>query len=423
MTEKPFFIAPDVKSPDYASSLRRQFAWSGGQNQSFAMTLASQGLTTGQNPSMPAPPLPLTQENAGDMSVPMSRMSVLASLQARLAEQMEEAGLRPETESRQAAERALTDRNIRLDSREAAASGTGAGQAKPGQVGQKTEIGQSSVSSGSEREQEKAAVGIPLRGRGRTAGRILNPSGDQSGRSAGIALDARALSTLERLGVRGPAPRERTRRTGQTDELGSLSAQYESGSRGVSAIGYDRNGGTSYGKYQISSRQGTFRQFLDFLSDEAPELGRRLAKAGKANTGGTKGAVPDEWKAIAAEQPKRFEELQEKFIRESHYEPALAAIQEDLGRKKLSGPLQQVVWSTAVQHGPSGARRLFDMAVARLESKGRELDDRSLIDAIYSLRKGQFASSTRAVQAAVRQRFDDERRQALAMLEVTKLSA
>ena len=44
--------------------------------------------------------------------------------------------------------------------------------------------------------------------------------------------------------------------------LGSLSAKFESGTEGVAAIGYDRVGGTSYGKYQIASKPGTMDRFL-----------------------------------------------------------------------------------------------------------------------------------------------------------------
>ena len=60
------------------------------------------------------------------------------------------------------------------------------------------------------------------------------------------------------------------------DALGALSAQFESGKQGVSAIGYDKNGGTSYGAYQIASRPGTMDQFISFLNGKEPrwEIGR-----------------------------------------------------------------------------------------------------------------------------------------------------
>jgi len=42
---------------------------------------------------------------------------------------------------------------------------------------------------------------------------------------------------------------------------GELSAKFESGKDGIAAIGYDRQGGTSYGKYQIASRVGMMKLF------------------------------------------------------------------------------------------------------------------------------------------------------------------
>ncbi len=254
----------------------------------------------------------------------------------------------------------------------------------------------------------------------------------------GIALDQRSLATLQRLeqqdattahvkkspsgqAVFPPTRREKESAQAQGDSgeaLGRLSAKYESGSAGIAAVGYDGNGGTSYGKYQISSRQGTFKRFLAFLAEEAPEIGERLRKAGNANTGGRRGAVPEAWKAIAAEQPERFEKLQEAFIRDSHYEPALEGVKETLGAEALSPAMQEVLWSTAVQHGPAGARRLFGQAVKQLKAQGKNpANEEALIQTVYALRKTQFSSSSASVQAAVRQRFQEESRQALAMLK------
>lgn len=240
----------------------------------------------------------------------------------------------------------------------------------------------------------------------------------------GILLDQRSLRTLERL-KNDVLPRhsavKKTSAPALDDDLGSLSAQYESGSKGSSAIGYDSNGGTSYGTYQISSKQGTFTNFLKFLDTEEPAMATRLRKAGPANTGGRSGAVPREWQAIAAEQPERFGELQKTFIQQSHYAPAAESLKGLLGVPELSSPLQQVVWSTAVQHGPTGAQKLFTEATTKLERKNRgaqqNIDEKALIETVYTLRKGQFSNSTPSVQNAVRSRLESESRQAVALLK------
>lgn len=204
--------------------------------------------------------------------------------------------------------------------------------------------------------------------------------------------------------------------------IGKLAAQFESGSDGIAAIGYDRHGGTSYGKYQIASRVGSMDNFLTFLDTAAPDLSKKLREAGPANTGSRQGAMPDMWRKIAAEQPDRFEALQEKFIHESHYAPALEAVTKNTPLKEghISSAMQEVIWSTAVQHGPAGAARIFGRAAEMLglnggQSGGKNFD-RKLIDNVYALRAEQFGSSTTQVQNAVRNRLQKEKLLALGML-------
>lgn len=203
--------------------------------------------------------------------------------------------------------------------------------------------------------------------------------------------------------------------------LGSLAARYESGSEGIAAIGYDRVGGTSYGKYQIASRPGSMNGFLTFLENEAPDLAERLKTAGPANTGSRSGKMPEVWREIAATEPERFEQLQEQFIHESHYEPALNAVR-GIGydTNAFSPAMKEVLWSTAVQHGPAGAASIFARAAEAvgLERGGSQRQQETkLISEIYALRAGRFGSSTPQIQAAARKRMESEKNIALSMVE------
>lgn len=213
---------------------------------------------------------------------------------------------------------------------------------------------------------------------------------------------------------------------------GSISAQFESGGAGIAAIGYDRTGGTSYGKYQIAAKPGSMDAFVKFLKTEAPDLAQRLEKAGPADTGGKSGAMPDEWKAIAAEQPERFERLQDAFIAKSHYEPALNALSEATGVKasEITGAMKEALWSTAVQHGPSAAARIFSRAVDRATAAVRgsggsgaegtvtaeahnpaeqlRQSQESVIREVYDIRATQFGSSSSEVRASVKNRLTKE---------------
>jgi len=208
----------------------------------------------------------------------------------------------------------------------------------------------------------------------------------------------------------------------RSDKIGILSAAYES--RGaIDAIGYDGRGGTSYGTYQIASGVGTMGRFLNYLESKAPDLASRLSTSGPANTGGREGAMASEWKSIASQHPKRFEALQHEFIGETHYQPALKSVTLSTGEdlSKRSQAVREVLWSTAVQHGPNGAADIFTSAVEKLQAKGQEKSDKALIEEVYAQRMTQFAGRGR-LRVAVTTRLADEKESALAMLGGRSLS-
>ncbi|MDR3176432.1 MAG: hypothetical protein LBU06_07880 [Desulfovibrio sp.] len=216
---------------------------------------------------------------------------------------------------------------------------------------------------------------------------------------------------------------------GSGQDEGALAAKFESGEEGAAAVGYDGTGGTSYGKFQIASRPGTMRGFLSYLGEKAPEMAKRLLSAGPANTGGKSGRMPAEWRKIADETPALFERLQNDFIRATHVEPATEAIAKATGInfRKLPQAFREVLFSTAVQHGPAGAARIIGQAARSVnkerlingkDKNGRtdQTEGRRLITQIYNIRAGQFSSSSPDVRAAVRSRLRQELREALDML-------
>ncbi len=196
-----------------------------------------------------------------------------------------------------------------------------------------------------------------------------------------------------------------------TAYLGELSAKYESAKDGISAIGYDRVGGTSYGKYQIASNVGTFDQFVNFVSKEAPDIASKLRSGGEANTGSRFGKMPKVWREIAKQEPERFTQLQEAFIKKTHYDPTITALKEK-GVDIQSDTIKQVVWSTAVHHGSGGAKNILDKAI---ESVGME-NPKDFIEKVYALRATKFSSSTTEVRQAVQNRLISEKNVALAQL-------
>ena len=203
------------------------------------------------------------------------------------------------------------------------------------------------------------------------------------------------------------------------DALGELSAKYETGGRGpgVVSTGSGDPGGVSYGSYQMATKMGVVARFV--------------AQAGFPWASDFKGLAPGTapftacWKRIAANETAAFQSAQHAFIKKSHYDLLAAKILADDGIdvNKRSRALQDVVWSTAVQHG--GASTMVHKALANVKAKPTDPDfDKQLISAIYAERGRKkadgnlayFSKSSPSVQSGVSKRFKNEEQDALAML-------
>ncbi len=197
-------------------------------------------------------------------------------------------------------------------------------------------------------------------------------------------------------------------------ELGALSAKFETGNRGPGTVstGAGDKGGVSYGSFQLASKLGRPEEFL-----------KREGAPWTSEFGGAKSGTPaftKVWKAIALKERDAFGEAQHAYIKRTHYDPlvakVLAATGVDLNQR--SDAVRDAAWSTAVQHGPGNDVIVNAMA-------GKTLDDRALLNAIYAERGrkdpdgklARFRGNSAKVQAGVAQRFKDELRDALKMLD------
>jgi hypothetical protein len=176
-----------------------------------------------------------------------------------------------------------------------------------------------------------------------------------------------------------------------TEGLGTLSSKYESGGD-PGRIGYDSTGGWSYGKYQLAHANA--RRFVDSspyakdfegIAFNSPEFRKK-------------------WQEVAARDPKGFEDAQHEFIGQTHFAPQEKKLADaGLDLTGLSGAVRDVVWSTAVQHGPN--TDIVKKAFLALKPGATEAD---LIRKIYELRWGggnRFARSTDEVRKSVYNRF------------------
>ncbi|HEU4833831.1 MAG TPA: LysM domain-containing protein [Pyrinomonadaceae bacterium] len=201
--------------------------------------------------------------------------------------------------------------------------------------------------------------------------------------------------------------------------LGTLSAKYETGGRGPGTVstGAGDRGGVSYGSYQMASKLGVATRFVK--QDGFPWLTDfQNLTAGAADFTAC-------WKRIAKNEPDAFQKCQHDFIKKTHYDLLVAKIisEDGLDVNTRSHALQDVVWSTAVQHG--GATSIVHKALARVKVEKTDPGfDEQVIRAIYAERGKTkadgslvyFSKNSPNVQRGVANRFKNELKDALAML-------
>ena len=192
--------------------------------------------------------------------------------------------------------------------------------------------------------------------------------------------------------------------------LGSLSAKHESGNLGTEAVGWDQTGGASYGKYQLSTKKGTVSRFMTYLLQNNPEIYKQLSESGNPAEKG--GKFEKTWKNLATDESSALPDLEHKFVREQFFSPAFNKLDKESLRGKVSEDktMQDVLWSTAVQHGPKGASDMFNKIYKE------EMSNKELIKALYDERKKQFGDSTPEIRNSVIKRLSSEMLEAISKI-------
>jgi len=137
-------------------------------------------------------------------------------------------------------------------------------------------------------------------------------------------------------------------------ELGSVSAKYESGGRGVDTVSSGRGdpGGVSYGAHQLASKTGTMAAYLK-------------SQEGQKYAGEFAGLTPGSpefnaaYRKVAQQDSAGFAESQKAFITRTHYQPVAEHAQK-LGYDTSDRRVQEALYSMSVQHG--GAKKIISAA-------------------------------------------------------------
>lgn len=208
--------------------------------------------------------------------------------------------------------------------------------------------------------------------------------------------------------------------------LGDLSKKFETGGRGSATVsgGVGDAGGVSYGTYQMTSKPdgGTVARFV-----AQPDFPFRADFNGLTPGSAEFSA---KWKKIATQFPDNLANAEHEFIKRTHFDPLCHKIEADDGVDipHRSDALQDVIWSTAVQHGPNA--NIVHLAFTQMRGAGTFAPaapnfDQDAITAIYAERGRKdangvlvhFSGNSEAVQRGVAQRFVAEMADALKLLD------
>lgn len=155
------------------------------------------------------------------------------------------------------------------------------------------------------------------------------------------------------------------------------------------------------------------RSFMNYLKKADPSMYQSLARYSPGTSG-----FDSTWKALAKNYSKRFDQLQHGFIKSSHYDPAAKKIKSSIGfdASKYPVAVQNVLWSTAVQHGAGGAANVFRNAGIRQGMSPAEIIKRVYNERMAGNGTKYFSRSSSSIRQSVVNRFRNEMQDALRML-------
>lgn len=173
-------------------------------------------------------------------------------------------------------------------------------------------------------------------------------------------------------------------------QLGYISAREESnGDPGAIGLNPNDKGGASFGVWQLASKTGSVDEFIKFIKDKDELIYLKLTEAKNKYNGNFEENFISTWKEIAYNQYEHFYELQRLFIKKNYYDSFIKiANKNNLNVDSLLNynSTSNMIWSTAVQHGASGA-----VNIIKKISLNSSMD--SIIESIYTERLNIISKS------------------------------
>ena len=200
-------------------------------------------------------------------------------------------------------------------------------------------------------------------------------------------------------------------------KLGQVSKQYESGKSGPGTVSTGKGdlGGVSYGTHQLASYRNRDGSSKGSGSTNSPVQqfvkGSKYSEDFRGLTPGTV-AFSNKWKEVATKDPKGFENAQYEYFKGEYYNRGSNNIKTagiDLSNR--GNAVQEAIWSTSIQYGTGGARKVF---VRALDGKDiGSMSDAQIVEAIQNDKlknvDRDFSSSSSSVRNGIRNRITSEK--------------
>jgi LysM repeat protein len=196
-----------------------------------------------------------------------------------------------------------------------------------------------------------------------------------------------------------PSTPKNPERTGSVREnFGFLSRRFEANEIGTISPGKGDAGGASYGLHQFSSKTGGVQGFVGYLENKYDEKSPLRALTQHKDWTDYNGKFADTWRALAKSHPEELTRASMEYAIPEYYHRPLNALRRKnpqlAQRIDESVALQELFYSSAIQHGAGGVQTVFNNALMKCKDKTCpfELTDKVFDERAIKMRNAEKAS-------------------------------
>ena len=214
-----------------------------------------------------------------------------------------------------------------------------------------------------------------------------------------------------------PSTPKNPERTGSAREnFGFLSRRFESGGALATISGGTGDpGGVSFGPYQLSSKKGSVKNFVEHIKKHYDQNSPLWELTRHNDWTNGNGKFASTWKALANSNPEELGKANREFVRPRYFNEPLQRLSQQnpklAQRIEESPALQELFFSVSIQHGEfGGVQGIFNRAQKKCTDKQCPFQ---LTDKVFEERKIIVQNSQgiapKQKEAILKSRYPEER--------------